>query len=84
MMALGKLTQMSEKEGPGRGGGTAGGRAGSGRGQGERRPVGARREKQEWIGRQLRSVYNQVLDEPLPDELKTLLSKLDGKAKGGS
>lgn len=42
------------------------------------------REKQEWIGRQLRSVYNEVVEEPVPDEFKYLLIELNSREKESS
>ncbi len=36
------------------------------------------------IGRQLRSLYDEVLNEPVPDRLRELLQQLDRKAPGES
>ena len=37
-------------------------------------------EKADWIGRELRKVFNETLNEPIPDRLKDLLTKLsDGE-----
>lgn len=33
-------------------------------------------DKEEWIGRQLRKVYDETLSEPVPDRLLALLKKL--------
>jgi hypothetical protein len=33
-------------------------------------------ERSDWIGRELRRVYDEAVNEPLPDRLKDLLSKL--------
>jgi hypothetical protein len=40
-------------------------------------------DRGDWIGLELRKVYNQTLNEPLPDRLKDLLSKLqDDEGEG--
>jgi len=36
------------------------------------------------IGRQLRSLYDEVLKEPVPDHLRTLLAELEKKSSGSS
>ncbi len=33
--------------------------------------------KEDWIGRQLRRVYDEAASEPLPDDLRLLLDQLD-------
>jgi hypothetical protein len=42
--------------------------------------VGVRKE--DWIGEQLRHVYDEALDEAIPDEMLALLRQLDDKAGG--
>jgi hypothetical protein len=32
---------------------------------------------QDWLGKQLRDLYGRYTEEPLPDELKSLLDRLD-------
>jgi Anti-sigma factor NepR len=44
-------------------------------GGGSRRGPGAR--KQDWIGNQLRMVYDQALSEDIPPEMLALLDQLD-------
>jgi hypothetical protein len=39
---------------------------------------------QDHIGRQLRAVYNEVLDEPIPDRFRQLLAGLAGREGSGS
>ena len=39
-------------------------------------------ELQAHIGRQLRSVYDEVLKEPVPDHLRALLAELEKKTPG--
>lgn len=34
-------------------------------------------EKEDWIGRQLRRVFDNALSEPLPDDIMSLLDRLD-------
>lgn len=34
-------------------------------------------EKADWIGRQLREVYDETVNEPIPDRLQELLRKLE-------
>lgn len=36
----------------------------------------------EWLGNRLRTMFSEVMDEPVPDEFKALLDKLDAKEKG--
>ena len=36
-----------------------------------------RREKEDWIGRQLRRVFDDALHEPLPDDIMSLLERID-------
>ena len=38
----------------------------------------------EWLGNRLRTMFSEVMDEPVPDEFKALLDKLDAKEKGRS
>ncbi len=33
--------------------------------------------KDDWVGRQLRRVYDDALSEPIPDDLMSLLQQLD-------
>ena len=35
------------------------------------------REKEDWIGRQLRRVFDDALKEPLPDDIMSLLERID-------
>jgi len=41
-------------------------------------------ELQDHIGRQLRAVYDQILDEPVPDRFLKLLADLQDKQSGKS
>ncbi|WP_018181974.1 NepR family anti-sigma factor [Kaistia granuli] len=34
-------------------------------------------EKEDWIGRQLRRVFDSALSEPLPDDIMSLLDRID-------
>jgi len=34
-------------------------------------------EKEDWIGRQLRRVFDHSLNEPLPDDIMSLLDRID-------
>lgn len=34
-------------------------------------------EKEDWIGRQLRRVFDNSLSEPLPDDIMSLLDRID-------
>ena len=36
----------------------------------------------EWLGNRLRTMFSEVMDEPVPDEFKALLEQLDAKEKG--
>ena len=36
-------------------------------------------EREEWIGRQLRQVYDKTLNEPIPERFLDLLKQLDEK-----
>ena len=36
-------------------------------------------EKEEWIGRQLRQVYDKALNEPIPERFLDLLKQIDDK-----
>lgn len=36
-------------------------------------------EKEEWIGRQLRAVYDKALNEPIPERFLDLLKQIDDK-----
>ena len=36
----------------------------------------------EWLGNRLRTMFSEVMDEPVPDEFKALLDKLDAKETG--
>lgn len=38
---------------------------------------GTQGEKEDWIGRQLRRVFDSSLNEPLPDDIMSLLDRLD-------
>jgi hypothetical protein len=48
----------------------------------EPKPKGRRSPpSQDWLGEQLRDLYGSYTEEPLPDDLKSLLDRLDdGKA----
>jgi hypothetical protein len=35
----------------------------------------------EWLGNRLRTMFSEVMDEPVPEEFKALLEKLDAKEK---
>lgn len=39
--------------------------------------------KREWIANQLRRVYDEALQEAIPDEMMALLAKLDEKPREG-
>lgn len=39
--------------------------------------------KEDWIGRQLRDVYDKTLNEPIPDRLLDLLKQIDEKDSEG-
>jgi hypothetical protein len=52
----------------------------TGKDAGEGKPERAERaRKQDWIASQLRRVYDEALQEEIPDDMMALLSKLDGK-----
>jgi hypothetical protein len=36
----------------------------------------------EWLGNRLRRMFNDVMDEPVPDEFKALLKQLEDKERG--
>jgi hypothetical protein len=36
-----------------------------------------RKHKEDWIGRQLRRVFDDALNEPLPDDIMSLLERID-------
>jgi len=36
--------------------------------------------KEDWIGRQLRRVFDDALSEPLPDDIMSLLERIDDEA----
>ncbi|MGF1594846.1 MAG: NepR family anti-sigma factor [Kiloniellaceae bacterium] len=38
--------------------------------------------KQDWIGAHLRKVYDEALNEPVPDRFLTLLKQIDQKERG--
>ena len=49
-------------------------------------PAGSspREGKEDWIGRQLRRVFDDALNEPLPDDIMSLLERIDEQpAKSG-
>jgi hypothetical protein len=37
----------------------------------------------DWIGRQLRRIYRDVMEEPLPDDLAELLERIDASPDDG-
>lgn len=39
-------------------------------------------ERQEWIGQQLRKVYDETLNEPIPERFLDLLKQIDRKDTG--
>lgn len=39
--------------------------------------------RQDWLGDQLRDLYGAYAEEPLPDEIQSLLDKLDNSKPGG-
>jgi hypothetical protein len=39
--------------------------------------VNSQGEKEDWIGRQLRRVFDNSLSEPLPDDIMSLLDRID-------
>lgn len=40
-------------------------------------------DKEDWIGRQLRDVYDKTVNEPIPDRLLDLLKQIDKKDSEG-
>ena len=36
----------------------------------------------EWLGNRLRTMFSEVMDEPVPEEFKALLARLEAKEKG--
>ena len=38
------------------------------------------KHKEDWIGRQLRRVFDDALSEPLPDDIMSLLERIDDEA----
>lgn len=46
-------------------------------GSGIIRPVAGARRKEDWIGSQLKKVYDEALSEDIPDDMMDLLSALD-------
>lgn len=46
---------------------------------------GLHRDREKWMGEQLRRVYDDVVNEPIPDDLQKLIDKLDNQQsdKGG-
>lgn len=36
----------------------------------------------EWLGNRLRRMFNDAMDEPVPDEFKALLKQLEEKERG--
>ncbi len=57
---------MSVESGPGKGGGKPPGPPGQGKGR-----------KEDWIGNQLRRVYDEALQELIPEDMLRLLDQLD-------
>lgn len=39
-------------------------------------------DKQDWIGANLRKVYDEALNEPVPDRFLALLKQIDQKERG--
>lgn len=44
----------------------------------------AARARQRALGRELRRLYDEVVQEPIPDDFLDLLKKIDAKKDGGS
>lgn len=44
--------------------------------------VDDRKQKEDWIGRQLRRVFDDALNEPLPDDIMSLLERIDEAPEG--
>ena len=59
----------------------AGNKPGARAGEGSGKP-GIQVQVQDHIGRQLRAVYDDVLNQPVPDRLLELLEELDREKKG--
>lgn len=59
----------------------AGNKPGARAGEGAGKP-GIQVQVQDHIGRQLRAVYDDVLNQPVPDRLLELLDQLDREKKG--
>jgi hypothetical protein len=56
----------------------------TGKEAGEGKPGRAERaRKQDWIASQLRRVYDEALQEEIPEDMMALLRKLDGKESAG-
>jgi len=45
------------------------------------KPTAAAQKKEDWIGNQLKKVYDEALSEDIPDDMLSLLSALDGGAE---
>ena len=45
-------------------------------------PAEDRKHKEDWIGRQLRRVFDDALSEPLPDDIMSLLERIDDEPPG--
>lgn len=45
----------------------------------DRRPT----SRQDWLGDQLRDLYGAYAEEPLPDEIQSLLDRLENSKPGG-
>jgi len=45
-------------------------------------PVEPAEQVPEWLGNRLRRMFNDVMDEPVPDEFKALLKQLEEKERG--
>ena len=43
----------------------------------------AGKSKEDWVANQLRRVYDEALHEDVPDEMLSLLSKLDDNGRNG-
>jgi hypothetical protein len=51
---------------------------------GEPPDPGTQGEKEDWIGSQLRRVFDTALSEPLPDDIMSLLDRLDDAPVSGT
>jgi hypothetical protein len=69
---------MGEKKAPGRPE-----EAPARRADGASAHVGARRQRdlEDYIGRQLKALYDEVANQPVPDRFKELLDRLDQKTR---